>query len=830
MDKASGTMNMLLILAFFNVAQAAANTPSIHEIINDLTAQEGTLRNLHVTSEEVVLRQMTGSGDWVKTLERTTVEAWYNGFRDSKARVEIRGRVCPWVNGASDYAKGAMSVGFDGTQGRLAVHLAGPSDKPFPARLGEIRADRPVMLRSYSLATGLALSLFGYDDGRSKPLSQILSGIVAAGIPLEVKEEPFLGHRCLRIAGKVGSVEEVWWLDPSRGMAFRGYDHVQNGSTGLSLRVTRLAEASRGVWYPVEGHREAPMVRMSEDAPRPPGTSPGGRIRRLIRVQSVVANDPDFRDDVFVVQFPPGYMIEDKATGLSFMSGFGPEELANRIDESVEDALKRRAPSELAAEVKPGSATGVSGHPGEAVEGLSGSTRRRWGAYASGAVVIVLVASLTASVIWRRRRRRKVLLLAIALGGSLMGRATFAGGADTPRVYVSNCGVNIGYLVLRLFEKPVSIQSVVKALDASPTLARPCSLGGLKRLWEAHGLMVRGYRAGVLKEVIPFVKAKSAVVVRVRRRLGGKDVGHFVCVWGVGSDALVMDPPSKLRQMNIGEIVDDPALSQFSGEVLVVRKSPAATGSVGRVSQNDPRVTVDLGYIPITTRHVSARVEVRNERSKAFNIKGVGGSCAGCMKALVRDRTVPPGGSVVVGVEFDRERMPCGDVERLVRIVTDDVDAPDMIVVFQFVLQDRPRPEDIKLLPQVIDFGRESRAVIGKKSIPVSIIIPKSEVLREEVQVASSTPSLLVMPAEMAEDRLRDLGRVCSYRVSWKEAPVGQFEETVRFRIGKGNKALVVRVRGDSVCERKDGIGLSTTGGIMEIGGASSRPVAGGAR
>jgi beta-lactamase regulating signal transducer with metallopeptidase domain len=291
---------------------------TLQNIIEKVAAEERRLLNLHVVSEWSTLQQEPGTTTWTPTPCGASVEAWYSGLRDGKVRLEIRDEVIQWVAGAAPYAKGSWSVGFDGTEGWTAHHETGPADKPFATRRGEILAKRPGKARGpANLKTGIAFTVYGYDDGRGMPLSDVLRELKDANLPLNITTEQLCGTECIRITVGTRSVEETCWLDPSRNMALRGYDRTDihtdgKRETSPSIRVVQLVNAGGPIWFPVEAYREETKKTITGG---PHGmqmtVQQGARERHVFKATTVVANDPAFDEEVFAPSFPAGYIIRD---------------------------------------------------------------------------------------------------------------------------------------------------------------------------------------------------------------------------------------------------------------------------------------------------------------------------------------------------------------------------------------------------------------------------------------------------------------------------------------------------------------------------------------
>jgi hypothetical protein len=807
--------NVLLAIVLVQIAAGTAcladgngsTLPTLEEIVREATFSERRLLNLHVVSEVSSLRRMPQEEAWEPAPERMKVEAWYDGLRDSRARVEIRDEVSGWINGPAPYSRDSFSVGFDGTQGRIAHHMTGPSDEPFPARRGEILPDRPAMLgASTTPASGLAFSLYGYDDGRGKSLTEIFQQILSIGFPMDISREELLGVPCIRVSGKGNGVEETYWLDPARGMALIGYDRIELNEDGSrtaspSIRVTRLVEAGEGIWYPVEAYREEPEWSFEGD-PMAGGMrrhATGATVRHIYKAELAVANDPDFKEDVFEVEFPPGYMIQDRRTGMIFPSGPDPETLSESLDKMVEDVRLLDATSQP-------SSAGTFAAPRQTdrpattapAEDQYRPSAMRWAGPVIGLVAVFAVAF---GVAFRRKRRTIVVFLLFLAAWCFQGPAVAQSRPNSDVPYVSNCGVNLTYMALNLFHREMPMADVVAELGAGPAMVRNCSLGDMKGLFENHGLQVKGCKADTLEEACAFLKPGTAMILRKKYTLGHQDVGHFVMAWSGSRGVAVLDPPRAPRWITRESLSRDPLLDGFSGEFLTIADPTEQV-------LNGPRLVldsgeIDLGAVPPTPRWVTGRIWLRNEGNRSLAIERIAAnSCASCMAAPSERKVVLPGEHTYVDVQFDRSPLPVGEVIRAVRIFTNEPSQQPVLVTFRMTCLDQPRPADIRVIPAVVDYGRCPASAIAKRRTTIRLVVPAGRDKPEEVKPVTDAEQLSIV---LDRDALSVPGlslpgdHVFTYVLSWREPPTGPFDAAIRFEIPGEQNPPTLTVRGDGL-------------------------------
>jgi hypothetical protein len=101
------------------------------------------------------------------------------------------------------------------------------------------------------------------------------------------------------------------YFDPSRGYAILFHEEY-----GVLTTVDELSEPAPGVFYPRKATCE---VRSNTGAPE---------HKTLYEASAVVANDPNFSDDIFTINWPISTRVEDRINGSQFTVGQtdGPEE------------------------------------------------------------------------------------------------------------------------------------------------------------------------------------------------------------------------------------------------------------------------------------------------------------------------------------------------------------------------------------------------------------------------------------------------------------------------------------------------------------------------
>ena len=325
-------VEIFLILLSTSIVQAERSklilsVEDVNALIPEIEAVERRLINLKVESEAWVETKADLS-DPCELWQRTTIyvasTAWFDGRPKGKARIDVHKQVTKWIDGAAPYAERSYSLGFDGHYGRVVNHTTGHSGKTFPSKKGERLPHAPKQLRAKWLGTctGWQFSnIFFFNDEEedmsfSRFFRTAISPAALEAKAFEVALEEFEGVECIIF----GTGEKKWghisyWLDPSRGFALLGHDNIsirEDSSEWVStrIRVNKLKEVTPGIWWPMEAYVESDPLNPGE-----PYT------RTVYRASNVVANDPNFDENIFTVPFPEGYLIDDQVVGRKYKVG-----------------------------------------------------------------------------------------------------------------------------------------------------------------------------------------------------------------------------------------------------------------------------------------------------------------------------------------------------------------------------------------------------------------------------------------------------------------------------------------------------------------------------
>ena len=152
---------------------------------------------------------------------------------------------------------------------------------------------------------------FGNEEGEFSSLFQRASdpNFAIENPELEIAYQKLGGVESISISVKGKRLRKswcsCWWLDLTRGFGLLKHQTTTNDEEGNelllnSIEVTKLDQVAKNIWWPVEVH----FIR----APLKVG-NPWKRI--VYRATKVVANDPNFRDSIFTVPIPEGYLVDE---------------------------------------------------------------------------------------------------------------------------------------------------------------------------------------------------------------------------------------------------------------------------------------------------------------------------------------------------------------------------------------------------------------------------------------------------------------------------------------------------------------------------------------
>jgi len=631
-------------------------------------------------------------------------------------------------------------------------------------------------------ATGTGFSIYYWDSEHKRGLGEFLEYTAQHAPPTNrstATSEMHDGVQAIRVEFSGPRYSEKFWLDPDRGYSL--LEHLVtntglDGTTRLMVReqVTKLARVALNVWFPVEASSD---IEPSQK-------------RRVYTGSNVVANDDRFDESVFSIVFPPGTAINDKISGTLYRIAPPAADVQKRLDQLAVDADTI------------GDDTIVGHH-----------RHRRW--IVITVLCIALIVSALAITFYLRKRGRGggrpgalAGLLLICLMGSNV--PTVCCGKAVPSTRPStitdhtlrlNCGVNCGYLSLRLYGRAASLESVAASLKAGDHWENECSMFDLRNLLTSHSLTATGLKAQNVRELIKLADSGSLLILRLSKTSGHTDLNHFIILRRARGGYALMDPPAKSRFLSKATAYEDEELATATGEALVIRESSEYRG---HASVSLPLgEQQDVGVVPQSTKEVTVKFRLKNRGDKPLKILSVDGPCACFLGWTLEPKEIAPGLEGALTFRFNKALLPSGVIERNVNVATNDPAHELLRFVTKMDVKGPPTIFETHLSPQIIDLGRGFSESF-ESSYVVQLVIPKTAAhgLRG-VKPTFDPKKFSVVQVAVPGDGNDASPMIINYNVRLREVPKdGPFEEIVEFSlVGGANDGLVLElpIRGDSI-------------------------------
>jgi hypothetical protein len=372
--------------------------------------------------------------------------------------------------------------------------------------------------------------------------------------------------------------------------------------------------------------------------------------------------------------------------------------------------------------------------------------------------------------------------------------------------YLSNCGLNTAFLALELLDCQAPLQDVAQDIRAGPHFERQCSMADLKRCFEHRGLRVDAYKVEKEKnEILAYVRPGEVLVLHSQQPMGTGLVGHFTTLWGVQGGAVWIDPPTRPRYVPLAQISALREFQQSTGQFMVIQR-PAKAARQGPAIQIGT-TRIDLGDVPLTTSAISTNVPFRNVGTEPLTSKYQGTGCK-CGVTMTGDEIVPPGASGTIHISIDKSSVPVGANEKTLVASTNDPNLPLLTLRVKFFVQSEPKKEDIRFLPQIIDYGRLARSRLADTTTPLRVIVPRDKAERRpQIKITATTQALRITPSRHDAASAADTNDpwIFDFAIAWDPVPAGPFSEQLRVSLdgmaqsSQTDATILIPLRGDSV-------------------------------
>jgi hypothetical protein len=639
--------------------------PTVTEVLTQIEAAENTLRNLRVEASDRSEMLNPNTGKWELQSENT-LTAYYTGMPGSKCRADFSHAMSRWVNGPVPYVNEKTSYAYNGKVGmQLFIGHDDPTGKLEPRR-GMLLASRPpMMVGMVGYASGWQFSLYGCFDEAGIRLSQALRTKTLFPAPLSVREVSIASTKAVELAcGTSGRFSRRWLFDPSHGWAMIGYyEESAQGKVRQRISVSNLMDAGGGVFYP----RDASLEIMDTDE-KP--------VRRTtFQATAVTANDPKFDEDIFTIHWPRGTTVQDSVANVTFVAGETDKELDERISQQVAQAM----------------------HDSQAVDGANAPSVRggRWWYWIAG----IAIAAVFVTILVARRRlggRHAIMLFALCACASTSRALEPVLLRGCPDMKISNCGLNACLFVLRYYNRPVTAQSLSKALEVGEHRERALSLSEIKDALTREGLVVAAFSQASVDEILQSARGGDIVLFHTDNK---RSVGHYLLAMSATSErVLIVDAAEGLAWLTPMELRARHG-AVFTGMFLRIHGPPNGWAVIGARDGCRYRTKMAAG-----AGDVRVRVPFVNATSTRIVVTSVQGDC-GCLKSGdPLPFVLEPHASGALELVFDRGRFGTGIVQRRVGLVAD---GGSLVTALHLTVETETVPADERLtwFPSQIDLG-----------------------------------------------------------------------------------------------------------------------------
>jgi len=745
-----------------------------------------------------MFEQSHSSPQWVPTQRVLQGDAWYDGGVDGRVRVDVHVRVLPQEDPHGGVWQTNEILSYDGRFGYRIMNAFTIGNDTRLRKRATILQSAPEFLRDgmqpYSDGTaytlGFARSFLHLQNNERVRVGDVMSDLLSSSRPPSIQGDVIDNVQVVLLTDPFGN---QYWFDPQRGYAMVAAQEASKALMGKSratfyLRALKLQEAANGIWYPVAGYCDLPLL----------GDHPPQRIN--FTVEKVSINDPQFSGTIFRPAIPRSYKVTDEVNGASYTSDGSLQSLATTLQTEADNAREhfrlnaapQTEPTHNNNDLKPNVPE-------------SGSIM----AIVVAALLIVLLLGIVIFFRRRTRRLRLILILMFYLSALLCPRLTLAAESSTaaPKVDPSalsvreKFSVDACYFTLRYFQRNANIVDVINDLGAGDSCERDCSLLDLKHAFEVNGLLVAASRTPNIPNDLASVHEDVAFVVKEDIKTPAGSAAYFLVLTPANGGWLVTDPTSSGSQKVIAVNDIGARLQRATGEILVVNNRKKHRGPHLDFVYRD----IDLGIVNRGAPPVKVDVPIINTGDALARIADVKTSC-GCLGHAIFASAIDAAQSSQVILTLDPSLLPVGQVERQAVIITDNPTENGLIVVIHIKVigpLDSLKSDGIYVAPSTINYGRAVASAIYEDDSEISLFVPQEQ----------SAPTTNYVIVQQADPDLKlnfiDAHRIGNklafrYRIKWlHNVQFGHFAKILILSVsgqeGKPPVTFQIKVTGEAI-------------------------------
>jgi hypothetical protein len=305
--------------------------PPLKEVVAGIIQAEHSVRNLEIHGFSCHMEERAlATEEWKDTGVRIRGDAWFNGMRRSKARVNFTSTVR--FRDGSKFLEQVGQVSWDGKRGISLREREGTPGLAADVHIALISPNIPDQLaanpRPFYVGGSGFFTNYYVPTVNGKSLSEDLATLGKQGETVTLRWDTAFGERALCLSAGDGARRSFsWWLQPERAYALRRaeiwlkFDPAKPPLTDL-VEIPEMGDAGGGIWFPARATWEFQIK--------------DGFRRYVYEAKKAVANNPAFDETIFIAAIPPHYMVQDDTTGMRFSTS-DVAATTQAVDQAVQD-------------------------------------------------------------------------------------------------------------------------------------------------------------------------------------------------------------------------------------------------------------------------------------------------------------------------------------------------------------------------------------------------------------------------------------------------------------------------------------------------------------